>query len=76
MSGEALGVGDHDLIRVGTKDAPQRVDLRGGAATTRRRVRFVRNKNSPRRDLLAGNAAVRFGLRDKILHHLTDVLNI
>ena len=76
VAGEALGIGDHDLIRGVAEDVTQGMDLRRGAAAARGRVGFVRNEHRLRRDLMAGNAAVRFGLGDQILHHLADVLDI
>ncbi len=76
MTGEALGVGDHDLIRYIAKHTAQCMNFGGGAAATRRRIGFVGNKNCLGRDLLTRNTAPRFGFRHQRLHHLADVLNI
>ena len=62
VTGEALGVGDHDLIGGVAEDAAQRVDLRGGAAAARGCVGFVGDEDRLRRDLAPRNAAVRFRL--------------
>ena len=52
MAGEALGIGDYDLVRVFAEDMTQRVDLRRSAAASRGRVGFVRNENRLRRHLM------------------------
>src|SRR5208337_274400 len=76
VTGKALGVGDHDAIRVVSKDATKRVNLGGGAAAACRGVGFMGNENCLWRDLVTRNAAARFGLGDQSFHHLADVLDI
>ena len=76
VTGEALGVGDHNAIRDVAEDATKRVDLGRGAAAPRWCVGFMGNENCLRRDLATRNAAARFGFGDQGLHHLADVLDI
>ena len=76
MAGEALGIGDHNLIGGVAEDVTQRVDLRRRAAAARRRVGFVGNEDRVRRDLATLNAAVRFRLGHQVFHHLADVLHV
>ena len=76
MAGKTLGVGDDDLIRGVAEDATQSVDLCRGASASRWRVGLVGNEDRMRRDLMTFNAAVRFGLRDQVLHDLADVVDI
>jgi hypothetical protein len=76
MPGETLGVRDYDAVSGVAKDAAQRKDFCGSAATTRRRVRFVRHEHCLRRDLLPRDAAFRFRLRNEVFHYLADVLDI
>ena len=56
MTGEALGVGNHDAIGVFAEDVTQGIDLRRGAAAARRRVGFMGHEDRMRRDLPAGDA--------------------
>ncbi len=60
VAGEALGVGDHDLVGGVAEDVAQGVDLRRGAAAARRRVGFVGNEDRVRRDLFAGECRCAF----------------
>src|SRR5208337_1904576 len=76
MSGVTLGVGNDELVGGVAEDATERIDLCRGTAAARGRVGFVGNEHRVRRDLITLNAAVRFGLRDQVLHDLANVLHI
>ena len=76
VAGKALGVSDHNLVRIVTKDVTQRMDLRRSTAAARGGVGFVRDENRLRSDLMTANAAASFRFAHQILHHLADVLDI
>ena len=75
MPGEALGVGDDDLVGGVAEDRAQGVDLGCRAAATGRRVGLVGDEDRLGRDRGAIHATG-FGLADHVLHHGTDVLDI
>ena len=76
MTGETLGVGDHDAIRDIAEDAAKRVDLGGGTASPSRSIGFMGNENCLWGDLASRNAALRFSFGHQGFHDLPDVLDI
>src|SRR5581483_3231654 len=65
-----------DAIGDIAEDAPQRMYLGGGAASARRGISLVRDKDHLRADLAARNAGALFGFRDQVFHHTADMLYV
>ena len=75
VTGEALGVGDDDLVGVGTEGVAQRVDLGRGTTSPGRGVGLVRHEHQRRRDGVPVDAPT-LGLGDDGLHDATDVVDV
>ncbi len=76
MAGEALGVGDNDLIGRLAEDLAQGHHLGGGAAAAGRRVGLVRDKDRLGRNGVPVDAETALGSSHQIIHHQRDMLHI
>ncbi|OPZ52609.1 MAG: hypothetical protein BWY91_02247 [bacterium ADurb.BinA028] len=75
VTGEALGVGDDDLVGIGSEGLAQGVDFGRGAAATGRGVGLVRHEHQRRRDRVPVDAPT-LGLGDNGLHDAADVVDV
>ncbi len=76
VAGEALGVGDDQVVGGMAEGMAQRGHLGGCAAAAGRRVGLVRDEHGLRGHAVAVDAETPLRRRDQAVHHLRDVLRL